>query len=277
LESKISELLKSKDLDSQIQVYSIGKPTDSSTDKQLVFYVEFIEKIYVVAENNERYRRISAFERPDRFSSWTLSQEQTSLWIKLFMTVAEISGLPSDSIEARSVSGRNCMLRIWLDGARVRADGATCPEEFAGIPTRITVVRHKPEVASALNIPVSRSPSVDQIANLTQEFFKGHNVNATVRERSDRHVVIGAYGLKNAVVVGENHWEGVSFYISDISAAPGSKLELLVVTDGYYTSGLGGPPPRTSYTYPLEPKYYKQLEEFAKGFSEYVRDKLDGR
>jgi hypothetical protein len=130
-----------------------------------------------------------------------------------------------------------------------------------------TEVETKPKPAQGL-VTLNESTSFDQIAINAEKFFNAQGVDALISSKSDLHFVIGAYGLRNAVVPGVQLWERVQFFVT--IASTNNVRKLSIVADGFYTGGLGKAPPVTSYTNPFEPRYLLQLEDFARKFGNYI-------
>jgi hypothetical protein len=268
----VAARLSAEGLSRHIHVFDVSV----SQQKQLTFHFEFEDHDYIIAEDNTKYRELSAFGGP----------QATALWVKLFMAISEVSGVPLTSIDGREGLDPQCGLHVAMTKGTVEQTGEPCVEDkrLAAFPTRveIPIYRAKAEVASASTVPLqgAYSHSVYSLAlvsEISKEFFKKYDVEPTIREQSAGYFVIGAYALRNAVLVGENRWEQVSFYIGNVSGSEFGILTLFVVSDGYYTGGMGGPPPTASYTTPFEPQYYKQLEEFSNRFGEYIRERMSRR
>jgi len=188
------------------------------------------------------------------------------------------------SIEGHEDFYPGCGLSVTIKAGTLKATEDTCFQDTEMQKSRlvaypkqmeIPLSQGEAEVASAPTIPLAAPWSLTKIRDISKEFFKEYGVEPTIAE-SPGCFVIGAYALKNAVLVGDNRWEKVTFYIGNVSRSDVGTLTLFVVIDGFYASGLQAPPTE-SYTTPFEPQHYKQLEEFANRFSEYVRDRMSGR
>jgi hypothetical protein len=190
------------------------------------------------------------------------------VWINLFMTVSEVLSLPLRSIQATGKVGECFYTLIGGTPAIVTCNTAATIGVMVPVPPLPNF-----QIASG-KISIPTNLRFDRVPKLAGNFLKMFNRDPTISEQSDSHIVIGSHGLKNIVVSGENFWEKVSFYISNISKGHDKPLEIFIVADGYYTRALGAEPPITSYTNPFEPQYFKQLDDFTKSFGQYLRDGL---
>jgi len=275
LKSKIDARLTQQGLSPHIEIYAAqiaaGKLTfyfylkdhDYGND-HVVYDREFSSFRGPNASASGGYREVSAFRGPDGFA----------LWVKLFMAISEVSGRSLASIEGRTGPDPECSIFVQMHEGIFEQSGRLCEPLIAQAQTPVTIIQGTAKIASAVNVPIPEKLSIQQVSIVTQYFFKSKGVTPIVLDQTSRNVRIKGYGLRNVVIVGENRWEEVTFSIFDTSGPSNKTLDLVVVSDGFYTSALGGPPPTTSYTNSLEPQYFKQLDEFSRSFGEYLREKL---
>ncbi len=262
LQQKLQSALDDRQFSTHIRIPLLYRGND-----RLVFVFE-----YVVAPPGQR--NIDAGRILYGRSAF-LDPQQHILWIKLMMAISELSNLPVSSITGKELS---LPIFVWVeDGVFHEADGTSyfsIKVNITAATVEVIIPRPKPRVAPGLTLPLPKRVNFARVSDLAQNFFRQYGVAPGVSDRTDRHVIVGAYGLKNVVVLGENLWEKISFFISDVSDNREGSFSLYVVADGYFTSALGTAPPTTTYMNSFEPKYYKQLDGFTKTFGEYLRKEL---
>jgi len=221
----------------------------------------------------------------------TIDQVQLYLWLKVFMVLSSVYRVPITEIQMSTTVGMdvlNCTYTLWIQngsidfiGPQKNVELCSPGSDFTSVPLEVQVADYEPaRIASGIDIMVPAEPlvsSITQVIALAQKFFQQYKVTSQPGPQSSRFAVIDAYGLKDAVLVGEKRWETVRFCISDISRPFESNLHLLIVSDGYYASGIGGPPPVTGYSNSLEPAYRKQLEDFTSTFGQCIRANIGKR
>jgi hypothetical protein len=118
--------------------------------------------------------------------------------------------------------------------------------------------------------------NISPIKSSAERFFASYNHKLEITEEDPAHIVFLVPGIKNAVLKGQNLWEKLQFYIvKQQSGDMGKYSDYFIVSDGFYTGGIGKEPPISSYTNPFEPKYFEQLQTFTKEFGIFVKNDLE--
>jgi hypothetical protein len=117
---------------------------------------------------------------------------------------------------------------------------------------------------------------ISPIKSSAEKFFGSYNHKLEITEEDSSHIVFIVPGIKNAVLKGQDLWEKIEFYIIKQQSSDAGKFsDYFIVSDGFYTGGMGGEPPISSYTNPFEPKYFEQLQTFTKEFGIFVKNDLE--
>jgi hypothetical protein len=81
------------------------------------------------------------------------------------------------------------------------------------------------------------------IKSCAEKFFAPYHNTVNVTEEDSNHIVFGVSGIKNSVLKGQDLWEKIQFYVSSENSdvEKGNKY-FFIVSDGFYTAGIGKEP-----------------------------------
>jgi hypothetical protein len=220
-----------------------------------------------------------------------------SPWTKLFLVIADVTGAKLNNIKGQQ--GAECSGRTaeFFHG-RIYEQEDRCTGAI--VVSRAIDTQHRPSLsvpptaASTINTnksaKFSKTPApkvvgsvppnktvaseaaistpavtISQIKQAIFEFFRKHHAKILVREQSPNYVVATMRGAKNVVLKGHYFWEKILVFVAlNRPHGRSAQYTIHVVTDGYYTAGMGSAPPLSSYTNSMEPRYYEELDTFTR-------------
>ena len=128
--------------------------------------------------------------------------------------------------------------------------------------------KSKATVSDVGLLPMPR-PDMNALYEKLQARLKKHGAEVQPVELTDSSIYLVAQGMRDAVLAGLGVWEKIS--VLAVATPTNEELWRLVFSfDGYYTGGGSTAPPRSVYKESMEPRYFKELEEFARSLANNV-------